>query len=157
MVAATVIHPTAIIGDPPQMRGFEGPGIEPFVAPTARIEAYVTVDAGCKRATFIGAHTWLMKQVHVGHDAWIFSDCEIAPLSSIGGHVTIGNRVKVGQGATIKPWVNIGNDARIGMGAVVTKDVPEGETWVGNPARKLEGDLAAEWWRERAAEVPCTS
>jgi len=24
------------------------------------------------------------------------------------------------------------------MGAVVVKDIPTGETWVGNPARKLE-------------------
>lgn len=152
-----VIHPTAVIGDPPQMRGYTGPGITPEIAPTARVEALVTVDAGCEHATFIGAGTWLMKGVHVGHDAWIGCDCEIAPLTSVGGYVTIGHRVKVGQGALFKPGVIVGDDARIGMGAVVTKNVPAGETWVGNPARNMVDGAHEAWWKARAAEVPCAS
>lgn len=132
-----MIHPTAVIGDPPEMRGHQGAGIQPCISSTARIEALVTVDAGCEMATYIGARTWLMKKVHVGHDAYVGEDCEIAPLTSIGGYVMIGNNVKVGQGATFKPHVTVGDNARIGMGAVVTKNVPAGETWVGNPARNI--------------------
>jgi UDP-N-acetylglucosamine acyltransferase len=132
-----VIHPTAIIGDPPEMRGYTGEGLMPKVDPTARVEAFVTIDAGVDRRTTIGPRTWLMKKVHIGHDALVGEDCEIAPLSSIGGYVEIGDRVKVGQGATFKPCVKVGDDARIGMGAVVVKNVPAGETWVGNPARQL--------------------
>jgi acetyltransferase-like isoleucine patch superfamily enzyme len=56
----------------------------------------------------------------------------------IAGEVTIGNRVRIGIGALLKPYITIGDDARIGMGAVVLCDVPAGETWVGNPARRLE-------------------
>ena len=41
------------------------------------------------------------------------------------------------MGAMIGPGVTIGARAVIGMGAVVTKDVPDGETWVGNPARLI--------------------
>jgi acetyltransferase-like isoleucine patch superfamily enzyme len=55
----------------------------------------------------------------------------------VGGLVTLGDRVKVGLGAVILPHVTVGSDARIGAGAVVTKDIPPGETWVGNPARRL--------------------
>lgn len=43
----------------------------------------------------------------------------------------------IGAGAVILPGVRIGAGAMIGAGAVVTRDVPAGETWVGNPARKL--------------------
>lgn len=78
-----------------------------------------------------------MKKVHVGHDAVIGDGCEIAPLTSVGGHVELGRDVRVGQGATFKPFVKVGDGARIGMGAVVTKDVPPGEVWAGCPARPL--------------------
>lgn len=132
-----MIHHLAVIGDPPEHRDFKGPMFRPQIAGDARVEALVTVDAGMFRPTTIGSRTWLMKKVHVGHDAIIGMDCEIAPLTSVGGEVEIGDRVRIGQGATFKPRVIVGSDARIGMGAVVTKNVPAGETWVGNPARKL--------------------
>lgn len=41
----------------------------------------------------------------------------------------------IGAGAVILPGVTIGESAMIGAGAVVTKDVPPGAVWVGNPAR----------------------
>jgi UDP-2-acetamido-3-amino-2,3-dideoxy-glucuronate N-acetyltransferase len=40
----------------------------------------------------------------------------------------------VGANATILGGVTIGEKAMIGAGSVVTKDVPAGETWYGNPA-----------------------
>lgn len=44
----------------------------------------------------------------------------------------------IGAGAVILPGVTIGEGAMIGAGAVVTKDVPAGETWIGNPARRTD-------------------
>lgn len=47
----------------------------------------------------------------------------------------------IGANATILCGVTIGEKAMIGAGSVVTKDVPDGELWVGNPAhfvRKIE-------------------
>lgn len=43
----------------------------------------------------------------------------------------------IGAGAIILPGLRIGAGAMIGAGAVVTRDIPAGETWVGNPAKKL--------------------
>lgn len=48
----------------------------------------------------------------------------------------------IGANATIICGHTIGENAMIGAGSVVTKDVPSGELWVGNPARfirKIEG------------------
>jgi UDP-2-acetamido-3-amino-2,3-dideoxy-glucuronate N-acetyltransferase len=43
----------------------------------------------------------------------------------------------IGAGAVILPGLTIGEGAMIGAGAVVTRNVPPGETWIGNPARRL--------------------
>lgn len=41
----------------------------------------------------------------------------------------------IGAGSTILPGITIGENAFIAAGSVVTKDVPAGEVWLGNPAR----------------------
>ena len=43
----------------------------------------------------------------------------------------------IGAGTTILPGLVIGENAMIGAGSVVTKSVPAGEIWVGNPAKFL--------------------
>ena len=42
----------------------------------------------------------------------------------------------IGANATIVCGVEIGEGAMVGAGSVVTKSVPAGELWYGNPARK---------------------
>lgn len=44
----------------------------------------------------------------------------------------------VGAGSTILPGITIGEKALVGAGSVVTKNVPAGEIWVGNPARFIK-------------------
>ena len=66
------------------------------------------------------------------------------PRSKVYGHTvqtTIQYGASVGAGSTILCGITIGKNAMIGAGSVVTKDVPAGELWVGNPAkfvRKIE-------------------
>lgn len=43
----------------------------------------------------------------------------------------------IGANATILCGVTIGEASMVGAGSVVTKDVPPGEVWVGNPAKFL--------------------
>lgn len=51
------------------------------------------------------------------------------------GIVDIGDNVYIGYGVTILCNVRIGSNAVIGAGSVVTKDVPAGTVYAGNPAR----------------------
>ncbi len=52
--------------------------------------------------------------------------------------VVIEDDVWIGANAIILGNVTIGKGAMIGAGSVVTKDIPAGEVWAGNPARFIE-------------------
>jgi UDP-N-acetylglucosamine acyltransferase len=138
------IHPWTHIGGDPEHRDYEHgtPKCAPLVDPSATIAAFVSIDAGLHRPTIVGARTWVMQHCHIGHDAQLGEDCELAPGTVIGGEVTIGNKVRIGINACVRPFVTIGDGARIGCGAVVIRDVPAGEVHAGNPAHNIRAARA---------------
>jgi acetyltransferase-like isoleucine patch superfamily enzyme len=58
---------------------------------------------------------------------------------------TIGNNVWISTGSIILFGVEIGDNAIISAGSVVTKDVPVGAFFGGNPARNLSGLIEKAW------------
>lgn len=44
---------------------------------------------------------------------------------------------RIGANATIRAGIEIGENSIIGCGSVVLHDIPEGEVWAGNPAKKI--------------------
>ncbi len=54
-----------------------------------------------------------------------------------GKPVSIGNDCWIGGRAVILPGISIGNRCIIGAGAVVVKNVPDGKTVAGNPAKSV--------------------
>jgi carbonic anhydrase/acetyltransferase-like protein (isoleucine patch superfamily) len=51
--------------------------------------------------------------------------------------VCIKDRVFVGADVLILKGVTVGAEAVLGAGSVVARDVPSGEVWVGNPAKRV--------------------
>lgn len=111
-----------------------------FVGPFVEIQSEVNVG---KRSR-IQSHAFVCSKVTIGEDCFIghgvmFTNdkFEDRKLSKNFLPTTIGNKVYIGSNATILP-VTICDDVVIGAGAVVTKDITESGTYVGNPARKLK-------------------
>jgi serine O-acetyltransferase len=76
----------------------------------------------------------------VGDDVTIYQSVTLGgtnPTNGVAGkrHPTIGDDVIIGAGAQVLGPIMVGNRARIGANAVVTRDVPEGATMTGIPAR----------------------
>jgi sugar O-acyltransferase (sialic acid O-acetyltransferase NeuD family) len=85
----------------------------------------------------IGEGTLINKAAIISHDAIIGSYCEISPGARILGRTKVGDRTEVGTNSVILPDVVVGCDCIIGAGAVVTKNIPNGLTVVGIPAKPL--------------------
>lgn len=84
----------------------------------------------------------------IGDDVTIYQNVTLGgtdPANGIAGkrHPTIMDGAIIGSGAQVLGPITVGARARIGANAVVTKDVPEGATMVGIPARQMLIDVTA--------------
>lgn len=109
----------------------------------ARLFTAIDIHPGAKigRNFFID-HGFVVigETAEIGDDVTIYQGATLGgtnPTAGVGGkrHPTIGDGVIVSLGAAILGPIHVGANARIGANAVVTKDVPEGATMVGIPAR----------------------
>ena len=57
--------------------------------------------------------------------------------------INIGDGSWIGQGSIL--MANIGENCTVGAGSVVQRDVPDGATVMGNPARKVNLEMAAKF------------
>jgi sugar O-acyltransferase (sialic acid O-acetyltransferase NeuD family) len=83
----------------------------------------------------VGEGVRLNVGANVMHEARLGDYVTLAPNAVVLGRVTIGSLTYVGASATVLPGVVIGARCVIGAGAVVTRDVQDGQTVKGNPAR----------------------
>ena len=113
------------------------------------IQKGATIGVHCKISshTFICEGVTIEDRVFIGHSVTFTNDKYPRATNPDGSLQTdadwtcIPTRVEhdasVGSGATILCGVTIGARAVVGAGSVVTKSVPAGEIWAGNPARFL--------------------
>jgi UDP-3-O-[3-hydroxymyristoyl] glucosamine N-acyltransferase len=102
------------------------------------VGANTCIDRGALADTIIGDYTKINNLCHIAHNNKIGRNVTITGCVNVSGSNVIDDDVWIAPNSSIRGWVHIGKKATVGMGAVVVKDIPAGETWVGNPARKLE-------------------
>lgn len=96
------------------------------------------IDRGALADTVIGDYTKINNLCHIAHNNKIGKNVTITGCVNISGSNIIDNNVWIAPNSSIRGWVHIEEGATVGMGAVVVKNIPAHETWVGNPAKKLE-------------------
>lgn len=84
----------------------------------------------------IGPGTIINTAAIVEHDCAVGPYAFVGPAAVLCGAVRLGEGAFVGAGAVVLPGVKIGVGALVAAGAVVRRDVAEGATELGRPARR---------------------
>jgi len=101
----------------------------------------------------ISSHAFICEGVNIGNGVFIghnvtFINDRYPRATAAGGAMQteadwdvvptyVDDYASIGSSATILCGVKIGTGAIVGAGSVVTKSIPPGEIWAGNPARYL--------------------
>lgn len=122
----------------------------------SRVGTFVEVQRGAKigKNCKIQSHTFICEgvtiedNVFVGHNVSFINDMNPRATNLDGSIQTqddwkmvqtlVKKGASIGTSATILGGVTIGENALVGAGAVVTKDIPAGSTFVGNPAKIIK-------------------
>jgi acyl-[acyl carrier protein]--UDP-N-acetylglucosamine O-acyltransferase len=146
-----VIQPGAVIG----CAGFgfmdSKDGLEPMphlagvrIGDDCFIGANTVIAAGVLHPTEIGDGCKLDSHVQIAHNVRLGRGCLLASQSGIAGSTTVGDGLRMGGAASIAGHLRIGNNVSVAAKSGVTKDIPDGMTVAGFPARPIR-----EWRRQQ--------
>ena len=125
-----------------KLTGDFGIAIHPsaIVSPSAKIGEGTVVMAGAiiNADAVIGKHCIINTGASVDHECVVGDYCHIAPHATLCGQVHVGEGTIMGVGSCAIPCVHIGSWCTIGAGAAVVKDVADGVTVVGVPAKVIK-------------------
>ncbi|MFC1849994.1 acyltransferase [candidate division CSSED10-310 bacterium] len=125
------------------------------IGDNSKVGTFVEIQKGarignnCKISshTFICEGVTIKDNVFIGHNVTFINDKYPRATNPEGGLQTeedwsvvptiVEEGASVGSSSTILCGITIGAGAIIGAGSVVTRNVPSGEIWVGNPAKFL--------------------
>ncbi len=111
------------------------------------IQKGAVIGKNCKISshTFICEGVIIKDNVFIGHNVTFTNDKYPRAVSADGTlqtdkdwtviPTTVEEGASIGSGVTVLCALTIGKRSIIGAGSVVTKSIPDGEIWAGNPAR----------------------
>lgn len=107
------------------------------------IGSNTVVAAGVLSPTVLGRGCKIDSLVQIAHNVRIGEGCQIASHCGIAGSTVVGRRFRMGGSAGLNGHIRIGDDVSVAAFSGVTKDLADGVTVAGFPARPI-----AEWRRQ---------
>lgn len=115
----SLVHPNAVVSR------------DAVLADGVQVMAGAVIQSGAR----IGGGAIVNTRAGVDHDCTIGQFVHVSVGATLSGDVTVGDGAFIGAGAVVKQGIRIGAHAIVAAGAVVIRDVPDGATVMGVPAR----------------------
>lgn len=146
------ISPDVILGEKTKVHAFVNL-YGCIIGDNTRIGAFVEIQKGARigRNCKISSHTFICEgvtiedNVFIGHNVTFINDKYPMAINHEGRlqneedwsvvPTMVEGGVSIGSSVTILCGITIGRKAIVGAGSVITKDIPRGEIWAGNPAK----------------------
>ena len=106
-----------------------------IIRDNVEIGANVTVDRGALGPTIIGKGSKIDNLVQIAHNVVIGEHCLVISQVGIAGSTKIGNYVILAGQVGLAGHLNIGNQVSVAAQSGVMTNIPDGEKWLGSPAR----------------------
>ncbi len=121
LIPATLVHPSAVIGEDVEL------GVGTVVCAGSILTTNVRLGSGVA----------IDRSVNVGHDCVMGDYVTLAPGTVLSGNVTLADEVYMGTNSCTIQGVRVGRATTVGAGAVVTRNIGDGLTVVGAPAKPI--------------------
>jgi UDP-3-O-[3-hydroxymyristoyl] glucosamine N-acyltransferase len=119
----------------------------------AEIGANTTIDRGRFARTHIGEGAKIDNLVMIAHNCVVGPHSVIVAQSGLSGSTTTGHHVTVAGHVGTVGHIHIGSGAILTAKSGVTKDVPEGQTWRGAPARPIKEQMEMEAYIQQLPDL----
>jgi UDP-3-O-[3-hydroxymyristoyl] glucosamine N-acyltransferase len=99
------------------------------------VGANVTIDRGALGPTVIGRGTKIDNLVQIGHNVTVGEHCLLVAQCGIAGSTRLGSYVTLAGQVGLAGHLKIGHRVTVAAQSGVMNDIPDGEKWMGAPAR----------------------
>lgn len=113
------------------------------------VGANTCIDRGALNDTIVGERTKLDNLIQIGHNVTVGRNVMMASFAGMSGSVKVGDNVIMGGRVTAADHVNIGANSKVAGASGILRDIPEGETWGGTPAKPLRQYLREVAWIQK--------
>jgi len=99
------------------------------------IGANVTIDRGALGPTIIGRGTKIDNLVQIGHNVIVGEHCLLVAQVGIAGSTRLGSHVTLAGQVGVAGHLKLGHRVTVAAQSGVMNNIPDGEKWMGAPAR----------------------
>ena len=122
-----MVYPFVSIGSPPQDIGYRGEETRVIVGSDNLIREFTTINRATTKQdwqTVVGNENYFMAYSHVAHDCVLGNKIVMGNAATLGGHVSVGDQAIFGGMVAVHQFVRVGAYAFLGGKAGIDRDVP---------------------------------